>query len=60
VRFALQQDTTMVHHFNGKITGPRYVMKFTNGLHIIFDRLNFEVAEVFRTRKLMEEKYNKE
>lgn len=48
----------MVPQFNGKITGPRYVMKFTNGLHVIFDRLNFEVAEVFRTRKLMEDKYN--
>ncbi len=49
----------MKYVFDGKITGPRYVMRFTNGLHIIFDRERFEVAEVFRTRKLMEEKYNK-
>lgn len=41
-----------------KPTQPRFVMKFTNGLHVIFDRIKFEVAETFRTRKEMEAKFN--
>jgi hypothetical protein len=31
--------------FNGKLTGPRYVKKFVNGIWTIFDRLYFTNVE---------------
>jgi hypothetical protein len=42
------------------IIQPRYVRKFTNGVHIIFDREKFCVAEVCRSQKEADRKLNGE
>jgi hypothetical protein len=36
--------------FNGRFTGPRFVLKFTNGTWIIFDRLRWEACEAVSRR----------
>lgn len=40
---------------NGKVEGPRYVPKFTNGTWVVFDRVKFCVAATARTEKQAKE-----